>query len=423
MPVEKDKNAIFRVEALQHKLEGWLGPSRLHIPSSLTVCLFTGLIAFALLVLLIVFGPYSERVNVTGTVVFSPPAVLITAQSDGVMTYSSALEAKKVKRGELIFSVSGDTQTNLGATHVEMAELLKKQRNALAKKLNILTRESEANRIYLSKKIQNKEQEIESLKNLIKNSEAQSAWFEKKSHQYASLRGKGIALDSDLIERTKDYYLATETLATAKVKVIALLGELIDLKNKTSSIDGESDERRQAFIIEAADIDQKILDAEKNKQYLIVAPFDGMITSVTAHVGERVTAGQQIAVVIPDEAAVRVELLSPSDSLGEVAKGQRVKMRVAAYPYQWYGKVSGIIETLSAAPINMTSQAQVKSNNPGKGLFRIVVRPELAEQQMPISLLPGMEVETEIYVKTRKVYQWLFLPVQRAYERATDSME
>ncbi|CCG86730.1 hypothetical protein [Erwinia piriflorinigrans] len=164
MPVKKDNNAIFRVEALQHKLEGWLGPYRLHIPSSLTVCLFTGVIAFALLVLLIVFGPYSERVNVTGTVIFSPPAVLITAQSDGVMTSSSALEAKKVKRGELIFSVSGDTQTNLGATQVEMAELLKKQRDTLAKKLNILTRESEANRIYLSKKIQNKEQEIASLK-------------------------------------------------------------------------------------------------------------------------------------------------------------------------------------------------------------------------------------------------------------------
>ncbi|CCP06686.1 hypothetical protein BN440_1654 [Erwinia amylovora MR1] len=144
---------------------------------------------------------------------------------------------------------------------------------------------------------------------------------------------------------------------------------------------------------------------------------------MTAHVGERVTAGQQIAVVIPHGAAVRVELLSQSDSLGEIANGQRVKMRVAAYPYQWYGKIAGIIETLSAAPINMASPAQAKGNDSGKGLFRIVVRPELTEQHMHISLLPGMEVETEIYVKTRKVYQWLFMPVQRAYERATDSME
>ncbi|ATZ11124.1 hypothetical protein EHS86_13560 [Erwinia amylovora] len=40
MPVKKDKNSVFRVEALQHKREGWLGPSRLHIPSSLTVGLF-----------------------------------------------------------------------------------------------------------------------------------------------------------------------------------------------------------------------------------------------------------------------------------------------------------------------------------------------------------------------------------------------
>lgn len=46
---QKDKNSVFWVEALQHKREGWSGPSRLHIPSSLTV----GLFAFALLVWLI----------------------------------------------------------------------------------------------------------------------------------------------------------------------------------------------------------------------------------------------------------------------------------------------------------------------------------------------------------------------------------
>jgi membrane fusion protein len=51
------------------------------------------------------------------------------------------------------------------------------------------------------------------------------------------------------------------------------------------------------------------------------------------------------------------------------------------------------------------------------------VRPELTEQQTDISLLPGMEVETEIYVKTRKVYEWLFVPVKKAYERVTDGME
>lgn len=423
MPTEKNKYSIFRAEAVQHKLEGWLGPSRLHIPSSLSICLFTGLITFSFIVLVIAFGPYSERINVTGTVVFDPPAVLLIAQSDGIITHSSALEGKLIKHNELIFSVSGDTRTSLGATNVEMVGLLKKQRNALSKKVGIVASESEETRSYLAKRIKNKEQEIESLQSFIKKAEEQNAWYEKKSHQYASFKGKGIALDSELIERTKDYYLATESLSSAKVKIITLLGELLDLKNKASSIDRDLDEKQESFIIEVANIDQKILDAEKNKEYLIVAPFDGMITSVTAHVGERVTTGQRIAVLVPHEAAVRVELLSPSDSLGEVVNGQRVKMRVAAYPYQWYGKVAGIIETISAAPINMTSPVQAKGDSPGKGLFRIIVRPELAEQQINVSLLPGMEVETEIYVKTRKVYEWLFVPIKKAYERVTDSME
>jgi membrane fusion protein len=94
MSTEKDKNSIFRAEALQHKQEGWFGPSRLHIPSSLSICLFIGLITLSFIVLIITFGPYSKRVNSTGTVVYDPPAVLLIAQSDGIITHSSALEGK-----------------------------------------------------------------------------------------------------------------------------------------------------------------------------------------------------------------------------------------------------------------------------------------------------------------------------------------
>ncbi|CCW31363.1 putative Colicin V secretion protein [Xenorhabdus nematophila F1] len=420
---EKNDNSIFRAEALQHKREGWLGASRLHIPSALSICCLTILVIFFFIILIIAFGSYSERINVIGTVVYKPPAVSLIAQSSGIITHSLALEQTRVKRNESIFSISGDTQTNLGATNVETVELLNKQRNALSKKLDIAANESKANKIYLSEKIKNKQQEIESLQNLIETSEKQQAWFEKKSNLYANFKKKGIALDAEWINRKKDYYASTLSISSAKVKVIALLGELQDLKNDVSAIDRKLDKETASLTVEIADIAQKILITEKQKEYLIVAPFDGMITSVTAHIGERVTAGQQIAVLIPQGATEKVELFSPSDSLGEVTSGQQVRMRVSAYPYQWYGKIAGIIETISAAPVNVTSQMQMKGEEVKKGLFRIVVQPKLTGQQTNISLLPGMEVETEIYVKTRKLYEWLFIPIKGAYERATDSTE
>lgn len=423
MTREKDENSIFRAEALQHKQEGWFGLSRLHIPSSLSLCLITGLITCSFIVSIIALGQYSERVNVTGTVVYDPPAVSLMAQSDGMITTSSALEGAVIKRGKPIFSVSGDVQTTLGSIHFEIVALLKKQRDALSKKIDSVVSESKNNSRYLTSKINNKEQEIESLERLIKDLKEQKEWFEKKSNLYASFRSKGMVLDSDIIDRKRDYYLAAERLSSLKVKIVTLQGELLDLKKQVGSIDRELGDKIESFNIDIAGIDQKILDAEKNKEHFIVAPFDGVITSVTAHQGERVTAGQQIAVLVPQNAAAKIELLSPSDSLGEVVRGQRVKMRVAAYPYQWYGKIPGVIETISAAPINMISLVQEKSDHSVKRLFRITVRPELAEQKINISLLSGMEVETEIYVKTRKVYEWLFIPVKRAYERAMDSLE
>lgn len=423
MNTEKNKNSIFRAEALQYKREGWLGHPRLHIPSSLSTCLIIGFITCFFIVLIISLGSYNERVNVIGTVVYDPPAVSIIVQNNGIIMTSSALEGAVIKRGETIFSVSSDIQTIFGAINFEIVELLKKQRKSLYKKIDIESGESKKNSNYLINKIKNKEQEIENLEKLVKESEKQKSWLKKKSKLYEDLKKMGVLLDSDLIDRKKDYYLSIENFLSAKVKITTLQGELLDLKKQASSIDRELENKIESLIIEISEVDQKILYAEKNKKHLIVAPFDGKITSVTAHIGERVAAGQQIAVLVPQSATARIELLSPSNSLGEIVNGQRVKMRLAAYPYQWYGKISGVIEAISEAPINMTSPARAKTDNSEKNLFQIIIRPELAKQQTNISLLPGMEVETEIYVKTRKIYEWLFMPAKMVYERVIDSME
>ncbi|MBE8596157.1 HlyD family secretion protein [Xenorhabdus sp. BG5] len=420
MSTENNENLIYRAEALQHKREGWLGASCLNIPSNIYMCLLTGMLTFTFIILIITFGSYSERVNVTGTVVYDPPAVPLIAQNDGVIIQSAALENKLIKQGEVIFSVSNETETNLGATNFEIEQRLRKQRNVFLEKIIFITSEAKENKSYLFEKIKNKEQEIVSVNILIKNSEEQKKWFEKKFSFYEQLKKKGLALDAEFIDRKKDYYFATVNLSSARVKLMTLQGELLDLRKKISTIDKESDSARKSITAEIAGIEQKILNTERQRKYLFDAPFDGMITSVTVHKGERVKAGQQIAVLIPQNAIPKIELLSPSDSLGDVADGQQVKMRVAAYPYQWYGKILGVIETISEAPINISPTTQANGESKDKGLFRIMVQPIMVGRQKRMSLLPGMKVETEIYVKTRKIYEWLFMPVKRIYERAND---
>ncbi|WP_244590368.1 HlyD family secretion protein [Xenorhabdus stockiae] len=345
----------------------------------------------------------------------------LIAQNNGIIINSVASEKKLIKQGEVIFSVSDETETNLGATKFEIEESLKKQRNILLKKINIITTEAEENKNYFIERIKNKEQEINGLNILIKNAEEQRKWFEKKSSLYEQLRKKGLARDSEFIDRKKDYYSAIVNLSSARVKIITLQGELLDFKKKISATDREADSAKKLITAEIAGIKQKILNIEKQREYLIVAPFNGKITSVTAHKGERVKAGQQVAVIVPLAARPKIELLSSSDSLGDVADGQQVKMRIAAYPYQWYGKVAGVIEAISEAPVNIPPSAQ--TNSEGKALFRITVRPVMTEQQKSLSLLPGMKVETEIYVRTRKNYEWLFMPVKRVYERICDNTQ
>lgn len=115
----------------------------------------------------------------------------------------------------------------------------------------------------------------------------------------------------------------------------------------------------------------------------ITSPSDGvLIWERDLLAGDMVAAGERLAVIYPPQPIGIVAALQ-EQSLGSIAQGLPVRVRLDAYPYQNYGALSGRVKEITT------------SNLPGQGL-RVVVLITLEGEKEGMALLPGMSAGIEI---------------------------
>lgn len=77
---------------------------------------------------------------------------------------------------------------------------------------------------------------------------------------------------------------------------------------------------------------------EKLQKYTILAPFDGVVTSVSAEVGTAVRAGAELGTLLSTE-AYDLEITIPLASMGKIAVGTQARLYSSELPNEWTGKV------------------------------------------------------------------------------------
>lgn len=114
----------------------------------------------------------------------------------------------------------------------------------------------------------------------------------------------------------------------------------------------------------------------------ITSPSDGVLMwERELLAGDMVSAGERLAVIYPSSPTGIVAALQ-EQSLGRIAVGYPVRVKLDAYPYQTYGTLKGSVKEITT------------SNLPGQGL-RVAVLITL-EEDIGMELLPGMSASIEI---------------------------
>jgi multidrug efflux pump subunit AcrA (membrane-fusion protein) len=166
-----------------------------------------------------------------------------------------------------------------------------------------------------------------------------------------------------------------------------------------------------------------VREGEGAKSLAVVAPIDGVATAVDATVGDYIPLGRAVVSIIPNELKLCAKLLVPPSAIRFVKKGDKVRLRYDAFPYQEFGTYGGTIAVISRTPVGSSDAIAGSAQQPASRIgptYEVLVN--LESQSVKIhgkseGLLIGMAVSADIPQDTRPIYQWLLDPLYTLAEK------
>lgn len=185
--------------------------------------------------------------------------------------------------------------------------------------------------------------------------------------------------------------------------------------------------QEKAALMVAAQSDQARIE-QLMTQKRLHSPVDGQVQSLSvATLGGAVTPGQVVASIVPEGMPLLIEAALSNEDAGFVRVGQRVDIKVDAFPYQQYGTLPGVVTWISpdaelrgsgGADAATGGKGMETSGLPVKGgwMYRLHIKPEstaLVRNGVRHSVGIGMSVQADIVTDRRRVIEFLLAPIIR----------
>ena len=187
------------------------------------------------------------------------------------------------------------------------------------------------------------------------------------------------------------------------------------------------------------DVEQTFVKASDKAQHArIVAPIDGTVQQIAVTtVGQVVTSGQPLMVIVPSSGALEVMALVQNQDIGFIKPDQEVVLKVEAFPFSHYGTLKGTVKRISneavdsqeatassdastlARPIN--GSAVSGSQKVQNLVYPVTVQLDqtsINADGKDVPLMPGMMVTAEVQTGSRRVIQYLLAPIWEASSQA-----
>jgi HlyD family secretion protein len=168
--------------------------------------------------------------------------------------------------------------------------------------------------------------------------------------------------------------------------------------------------------------------AHRSELLELRAPQDGTVKDLATHtVGTVAAPGTILMTLVPQGDTLVAEVWVGNQDVGFVREGQNVKLKLAAFQFQKYGMIEGVVRQMSAdateAPSANTRSDTLGGRDRPMGPLAYRARVELKNQALEIdgakyALSPGMQVSSEISLGTRSILEYVLSPVQKAWHEA-----
>ncbi len=407
---------LFRSAVLTDRQTQWLGtvlltPRR----SDRLVTLGAGLAMAAILALLI-FGEFTRKARVEGWLVPQQGLVRVFAPQPGVVAGLYAKEGTRVRKGERLIRLSSELESaSLGATQAEIVKRLVELRDTLRNEQRQHERLLAQQQSTYVSRLSVLGSELEQVERDIKTMQARVDLAEHNASVNRNLREQGFISEQQLQLVEADRLEQDSRLGALQRQQIQLKREQVTLEGERRDLPVRTQEEISVIERNMATAEEELAQAEARREIVVTAPQDGTVTAIFVENGGHANISAPVLSIVPAGSRLEAHLYGPSRAIGFVRPGQRVLLRYQAYPYQKFGHYEGVVASISRSAVSPGELPPQLAGITGlEPVYRIVVtlaRQTVTAYGRQVDLQPGMQLEADIALETRRLYEWMLDPL------------
>lgn len=409
--------SLFRTEAMAEQQSQWLGTVLIAPKLSGTLFALFALAATADVLGLLFFASYSHKARISGWLTPEFGIMRVYAPQAGRIAQLHVHEGSEVKRGDPLAVVSTELESEaLGRTRqAAVAQLIGRRDSLISERdrqrgLFALQEREFADRIGALKAEQG---------HLVKEVALQRSRLEladQANARLVGLRAKGITTETAVQDADRDRLRIAADIQDLERDGVRNTRERLETEARIRELPLTRDAKIAEIDRDVSALSQEIVEAEAQREIVITAPQDGAVTAVLGG-GARTDA--PLLSIVPVGSKLTAELFTTSRSIGFVRPGQEVLLRYQAYPYQKFGAYRGTVSRISrsaVSPSELSPQlagltSMFAADEP---VYRIEVAPErqtATAYGQPVLLQAGMQLEADILIERRRLYEWMLDPL------------
>lgn len=273
--------------------------------------------------------------------------------------------------------------------------------------------------------------EYDSAKEVLSKLQQITPILRQQADSYADLGKDGYAPQMTVLDKQRDYLEKSQDLRAQQSTVASLKAAVNQAKKQIDQITSKYRSDLQNERVEAGGqhrkLEQDWLKQEHKSGLLeLKAPQSGIVKDVATHtIGTVVSSGTVLLSIVPENEPLVAEIMVKNDDVGFVYPHQKVKVKLAAYPFAEYGMLEGEVTRIQADSDSDTqtkdqSQSKDKQQSP-PSVYKAIISLSsqvLESQGKKLKLVPGMQVVAEINQGNRTVMKYLLSPVRKTLDES-----
>jgi membrane fusion protein len=410
---------LFRRQAIDFQRQKFHGAIVLtRSPWQAAVAMFFVVVVLALIVFAATQG-FSRRESVGGVLMPTGGVRRLVAPQAGIVVATPAAQGSRVAAGQTVIQLSTEQSSATGPTQEAVARSLALRQGSLSEELQQQGQQVRQQAAALEARAASVQAGLAQQEREIALQRERVQLVRDVAARYPELVRSGAVSPVEATEKQTELLDQQAHLSELERARGAAQAELATLRADRAALPLQAGRESAQMRREVQALAQAQAENESHRGTQVLAPQAGEVATLLAAPGQPVVAGQTLATLLPEGAALEAELWVPTRSAGFVRPGMPVWLRVDAFPYARYGQLPAHVRAVSQSAVPLADLGDVENAGvavPPPSVFRVLVTldsaaPADAALAWRDSLKAGMRVQASLVAEHRTLLEWALEPL------------